>query len=290
MASERPVSAVLTNPRSERVKSVRSLSGRSARQRLGRFLAEGPQCVREAVRFHHQSCTVRELYATEAAVGHCSQIIDDAERRGIPIRLISDAVSAAMSESVSTQGLLAVVNQLDRPLTEVLTATTRLVAVLAHVRDPGNAGTAVRVADAAGADAVVLSDSSVDIYNPKVVRSTAGSLFHLPIAVGVTVPGLVDVARAYGMTLLATDGGGDHDLDKMADEAQRCGADAVLRRPTVWLFGNEAWGLRPEDAALADLSVRIPIYGQAESLNLATAAAVCLYASARAMRSDRPAG
>ena len=145
----------------------------------------------------------------------------------------------------------------------------------ADVRDPGNAGTVVRCADAAGADAVVLTGHSVDAYNPKTVRASAGSLFHLPLALEPDPAAAVAGLRERGLTVLAADGGGEVDLFD---------ADSLLARPTAWLFGNEAWGLPPELAGLADHRVRIPILGAAESLNLATAAAVCLYASARAQR------
>ena len=143
----------------------------------------------------------------------------------------------------------------------------------------------IRAADAAGADAAVLTSESVDVHNPKVVRSTAGSLFHLPVVTGADLATTVADLRAAGLLVLAADGAGTFDLDDLLDVAGST-EDGVpdLSRPTAWLFGNEAWGLRDEDRALADAVVRVPIRGRAESLNLATAATVCLYASARAHR------
>ena len=138
-------------------------------------------------------------------------------------------------------------------------------------------------ADAAGAGAVVLTEASVDVHNPKCVRSTAGSVFHLPVAQGATLAETVDALRSHGLLVLAADGAGDHDLDDLQDDADR-DPGALLGQPTAWVFGNEAWGLSPEHRALADAVVRVPIHGRAESLNLATAATVCLYASARARR------
>lgn len=135
----------------------------------------------------------------------------------------------------------------------------------------------LRCADAAGADAVVLTDASVDLYNPKSVRASVGSLFHLPVAVGVPVEQAVEGLRAAGVRILAADGAGEDDLDAELDAGTMGG-------PSAWVFGNEAWGLPEETRALADAVVRVPIHGKAESLNLATAAAVCLYASARAQR------
>jgi TrmH family RNA methyltransferase len=180
-------------------------------------------------------------------------------------------------------------------LDQVLDAGPRLIAVLCQVRDPGNAGTVLRAADAAGADAVVLTGSSVDIYNPKAVRSTAGSLFHLPVVLGADVEELVARCKERGLGVLAADGYGTLNLDRLQDEntARRLGASAPasayeLENPTAWLFGNEAQGLSEDELALADHRVAVPVYGAAESLNLGTAATVCLYASARSQHDASP--
>jgi len=172
--------------------------------------------------------------------------------------------------------VVALCRFLDRPVAHVLDGAPRLVALCADVRDPGNAGTVIRCADAAGADAVVFAGSSGDFYNPKTVRASVGSLFHLPVATEPDPAVAVRAAQAAGLVVLAADGAGEVDLDDAA---------GLLARPTAWLFGNEAWGLPDDLAALADHRVRIPIHGRAESLNLSTAAALCLYASARAQRS-----
>jgi len=185
---------------------------------------------------------------------------------------VSTEVLDAMSDAQTPQGLLAVCRLPAVGLEEVLSARPRVVAVLAHVRDPGNAGTVIRAADAAGADAVVVSEGSVDAYAPKVVRSTAGSLFHLPIVTGVAVPAVVGLLRAAGLRILAADGTGRLTL-----------GEVDLTSPHAWVFGNEAWGLIPEDLGSADEVVRVPIHGRAESLNLAMAATLCLYASAAAV-------
>lgn len=281
----------LTNPRAERVMAVRALAGRSARRRSGRYVAEGPQAVREAVRFAPGQ--VRDLYATEAAAERYAEIVADARSAGLSVRIAAVDVLEAMSGDA--QGLLAVLEAASPTLADVIATRPRLVAVLADVRDPGNAGTVIRAADAAGADAVLLAGESVDPHNPKVVRSTAGSLFHLPVVAGVPVGDAVAALRGAGLAVLAADGAGEHDLDDLLDLAAAGAPGAVgaardgesapdLAVPTAWLFGNEAWGLRDADRALADAVVRVPIRGRAESLNLATAATVCLYASARAQR------
>lgn len=274
----------VSNPRSDRVKAVRALSGRPARSRHQQFLVEGPQGVREAVR--HVARLVRDVYVTSSAADRYAEIVDDALAEGLHVHLTTPDAFEAMSSDA--QGILAVVRSQDLTLDDAISASPQLVAVLATVRDPGNAGTVIRAADAAGADLVVLAGESVDVHNPKVVRSTAGSLFHVPVVTGVGLAETVDALRAAGLAVLAADGAGDHDLDDLLDVVGSAPAETPdLSRPTAWVFGNEAWGLPPEDRELADAVVSVPIRGQAESLNLATAATVCLYASSRAHRPRR---
>ncbi|GGW97072.1 TrmH family RNA methyltransferase [Streptomyces noursei] len=268
----------LISPRSPRVAAARRLARRHFRGKERRFIAEGPQAVREAVAHRAGgSPTLIELFATVEAAERHAEIVEAARAAGALVHFADDRTVADVSQTVTPQGLVGVCRFLDSPFEEILTARPRLVAVLANVRDPGNAGTVLRCADAAGADAVVLTDASVDLYNPKSVRASVGSLFHLPVAVGVPVEQVVTGLQGAGVRILAADGAGDRDLDAELDAGSMGG-------PTAWVFGNEAWGLPEETRALADAVVRVPIHGKAESLNLATAAAVCLYASARAQR------
>ncbi|PVU81588.1 RNA methyltransferase [Cellulomonas sp. WB94] len=275
----------LTNPRAERVASVRALAGRSARSRSGRYLVEGPQGVREALRCAPE--LVRDVYVSVPTAERYAEIVSDAVAARVRVHSATPEVLDAMSGDA--QGVLAVLDAAPTTLAAVLASRPRLVAVLAHVRDPGNAGAVIRAADAAGADAVLLTEASVDVHNPKVVRSTAGSLFHLPVVTGLSLDDAVTALRSSGLAILAADGAGDHDLDDLLDVAGPSGNNRPtgvpdLSHPTAWVFGNEAWGLPEQDRALADAVVRVPIRGRAESLNLATAATVCLYASARAQR------
>lgn len=268
----------LISPRSPRVTAARRLAKRNFRGKERLFLAEGPQAVREAAgHLAGGEATLVELFATLEAADRYADIVGAARDAGARVHLASEQVIADISTTVTPQGLVGVCRFLDTPFDEVLKARPRLVALLANVRDPGNAGTVLRCADAAGAEAVVLTDASVDVYNPKAVRASVGSLFHLPVAVGVPVEHAVEELRAAGVRVLAADGAGDRDLDDELDQGTMGG-------PTAWVFGNEAWGLPEETRALTDAVVRVPIHGKAESLNLATAAAVCLYASARAQR------
>lgn len=215
--------------------------------------------------------SVVEVFATPAATA----MYADLAERAPAWTLVDDRAMASLSDSVTPAGVVAVCRFLDVPLSDVLAGPPRLVAVCADVRDPGNAGAVVRCADAAGADGVVLAGTSVDPHNPKTVRASVGSVFHLPIALEPDPLAAITAARAAGLTVLAAEGGGEVDLEQ---------ADDLLAGATAWLFGNEAHGLPADLAAAADHRVRIPIHGRAESLNLATAAALCLYASARAQR------
>ncbi|MFF3290083.1 TrmH family RNA methyltransferase [Streptomyces sp. NPDC003023] len=269
----------LISPRSPRVIAARRLAKRNFRGKDRLFIAEGPQAVREAVahRGPGGEATLVELFTTVEAAERHADIVDAAQAAGARVHHAADSVLAEVSQTVTPQGLVGVCRFLDSPFEDILAARPRLVAVLAHVRDPGNAGTVLRCADAAGADAVILTDASVDLYNPKSVRASVGSHFHLPVAVGVPVEQAVQGLRDAGVRVLAADGAGSDDLDDELDAGTMSG-------PTAWIFGNEAWGLPEETRALADAVVRVPIHGKAESLNLATAAAVCLYASARAQR------
>lgn len=263
--------------RTPRVVAARKLTRRAGRDAAGEFLAEGPQAVREALAADPPP---RELFVTEAAAARHGDLVERAHAAGVPVSAVTDRAAAALSETASPQGIVAVCRFLDVSLAAALAGTARLIVLLADIRDPGNAGTVLRSADAAGADTVVLAGDSVDPYNGKSVRAGAGSLFHLPVVRGAGLDAALTAARAAGLTVLAADGAGERDLDDLPE----------LAGPTAWLFGNEAWGLPAELGARADARVRIPISPRAESLNLAAAAAVCLFASARAQRAAGGAG
>ncbi|WP_169077707.1 TrmH family RNA methyltransferase [Microcella alkalica] len=266
---------MIDNPRSPRVRAAAKLAKRSQRAETGLFLVEGPQAVDEAVRTRPD--LVREVFTTPAAEERHHGLLAQARAAGIRIDQVTDAVLEVIADTVTPQGMVAVCAMMPAGLDDVLAAGPRLVAVLEEVRDPGNAGTVIRVADAAGADAVILTGSSVDPFNPKAVRASTGSLFHLPVVVGVSLERALAGLRAAGARVLAADISGD-DLLTVRSAGE-------LDGPTAWLFGNEARGLTEQQLELADRAVIVPIYGRAESLNLATAAAVCLYESAFAQRS-----
>lgn len=259
----------LTN---NKVRSVAQLAKKDARSQTGLFLLEGVQGLKEVLA---KPSLVVELYATEEAMDRHLDLFRDVAASGIAVEVVSPVVMKKLCDTETPQGVLAVCRQVDVSLDSVLAKKPKLIAFLANVRDPGNAGTVLRAADAAGADAVVFSADSVDIYNSKVVRSTTGSLFHLDVVQGVSIADAISAFKASGIQVFAANGGGVS-LPELG---------SVLVEPTAWVFGNEAWGFEDSTLTLVDRQVGVPLYGQAESLNLATAASVCLYASAFAQHS-----
>jgi RNA methyltransferase, TrmH family len=257
-----------SNPR---VKEAARLNRRSVRAERRLFLADGPKAVEGALR----SGLVVEVFATARAVEQHAELLGS-----VGVTLVDERAIASLSDSVTPAGVVALCRSLDVPLDAALAAALEhgrdrpLVVVCADVRDPGNAGTVIRTADAAGAGAVVLAGQAVDVHNPKTVRASVGSVFHLPVALAADPASVIAACREAGLRVLAADGAGEWDL-----------FDTDLDGGVAWLFGNEAHGLPEDLVALADARVSIPIGGRAESLNLATAAAVCLFASARARRS-----
>lgn len=270
MASPEPTLTTRTG----RVRRARRLATRRFRAETGQFLAEGLQAVREALAL---TGVTHEVFATAAATERHAALHDAALDGEVPWSVVDDDVLAEIADATTPQGVVAVCDTVVRGL-DALPAAPRLVVVCHDMRDPGNAGAVLRCADAAGADAVVLSADSVDPTNPKAVRASAGSLFHLPVVVERDHDLVLAALRERGLQVLATDGEADLDLF----EAERATSPVDLAAPTAWVMGNEAQGLSAQVRDAADLAVAVPILGQAESLNLATAAAVCLYASARA--------
>ena len=268
----------LAEPSKASLQRARTLQRRRYRRETGQFLVEGRQAVREALR---QPGVVDALYIAWQDAFENADLVDLARQGQVPCFGLSEQNLASIANTVSPQGIVAVANAVGVPLEAVMNKPLRLVVICAQVRDPGNAGTVIRCADAFGADAVILSSDSVEVYNPKVVRASVGSLFHLPIVEGVELAAAIDACRAQGLQVFATDCDGGTDLTDL---------HADLVKPTAWVMGNESWGLPVEHLALADKTVAVPIYGQAESLNLATAAAVCLYASASAQRASSGEG
>ena len=263
---------MIDDPKSARVKGVVRLHQKDARSQTGLFLLEGPQGLKELVR---EPDLALEVFATGGAFSKFASEFESLRKARVEIIEVSEAVLEKMADTQNPQGVVAVLKQLDVDLADLLETSPVLVAVLEQVRDPGNAGTVIRAADASGADGVVLTKESVDLYNSKLVRSTAGSLLNIPTVSEVEPRDLLESLRAAGMQIYVADAGGDLLTDISREE---------LAKPTAWVFGNEAHGVSALARELSDRVVALPIYGSAESLNLATAASVCLYASAFAQR------
>jgi len=213
---------------------------------------------------------VSEVFATEAAQARFGSLLSGAQ-----VHLVTEKAAKALSETVTPVGLVAVCSVPETSLDDVLADSPRLLAVAAEISEPGNAGTLIRVADAMGADAVVLAGHSVDPYNGKCLRASAGSIFSIPVVSEADATAAVSAMRQAGLAVLATTVDGEIPLD-----------DADLGVPTAWLFGPEAHGLAAGLADAATHRVRIPMPGNAESLNVASAAAICLYQSSRALRGE----
>jgi TrmH family RNA methyltransferase len=250
---------VLIDPKAAKVRGVAKLVKKEARRETGLFLLEGPQGFREAL---ERPKLILEAFATEEALARHADMFAKAKASRIEVQLVSEQVLAALSDTNTPQGVVAVCHQFDVSLEDVIATKPKLVALLSQIRDPGNAGTVLRAADAAGADAVIFTAGSVDIYNTKVVRSTTGSMFHLPFVVDVDINEAVDALKAAGIQVLAADASGDS-LPALA-------LDGSLNTPTAWMFGNEAWGFEPEILKLADRVVAVRLYSSAFQQNSAS--------------------
>ena len=262
------------DPGSPRVKEIARLSQKDARYETGLFLLEGPQGLKELAQYPELA---QEVFVTESAMERYSVEISALEKAGVAIEQVSMRVMEKIADTKTPQGIVSVVHHIDVEFSEIVATSPKLVVLLDRIQDPGNAGTIIRAADAAGADAVVFSTGSVDPYNSKVVRSTAGSLLNVPISVGVNLLEAVIELQGAGVQVLSTSARGDSLPDL---------PHGLLATASAWIFGNEAGGVGSELAAVADKTISIPIYGSAESLNLATAASICLYFTAFAQRAN----
>lgn len=267
-----PPSLSFTDPYTERTPRVvhaAKLQRAAARRKAKRFLAEGENSVDAAV----ATGAATDLFFTERAYERYEEIYRAAQYLNVYTHAITDKAATSLASTTTTPGLFAVCTPVLWRTRDALRAHPTLVSVPVETSDPGNAGTLIRLGDAMGADAVLFAGDTVDPQGPKAVRASAGSLFQLPVCRDRDVDHALEQLKDQDLQILATTADGEASLDD---------AEELLARPTAWLFGNEAHGLPAELQARADVRVRIPIRGRAESLNLATAASICLYESARA--------
>lgn len=256
----RPPVTSTSNPA---VKAARRLARAGSRRPGDAFLVEGPQAVREAVGH------LRRLLVTDAALTREADLVAAAARAGAEVVPVAEPVLASVAGTVTPQGLVGIADLPEPDLAAALDGAA-LVVICWEIRDPGNAGTVVRTADAAGADAVVLAGDCVDPRNAKAVRASAGSLFHLPVVSECDWSAVVGACRARGLRLVAADAAG-----------AAVHTELDLTAPTALVFGNEARGLDGKVAADCDVVARVPIAGRAESLNLAATVAVMAFEAAR---------
>ncbi|MGD7003283.1 TrmH family RNA methyltransferase [Corynebacterium halotolerans] len=260
--------------RTPRVVNAAKLHRAASRRKQNAFLVEGENSVEAAI----ATGAARDVFVTETAADRFSEILKTAGYMGVYTHPITEKAASSLSDTVTTTGLFAVCEPVLWTVGKALQGNPELVSVPVETREPGNAGTLIRLADAMGADSVIFTGDTVDPLGGKVARSSAGSLFHVPVARQANIDDVLGQLRSKGLNILATAADGDVDLDD---------AEELLAQPTAWLFGNEAHGLGPELLAKADHRVRIPIRGRAESLNLATAASICLYESAKVQAAAR---
>ncbi|MEP6758663.1 MAG: TrmH family RNA methyltransferase [Actinomycetota bacterium] len=253
---------MISSVKNPKVVAAARLHKRAMREQDRRFLVEGAQGVREALA---ESPPALEVVYVEDDLHACAL---RAREVGVEVVLADAAVLARLTSTVTPQGVVGIAPFIDVALDDL--APGGCVSVLHEVRDPGNAGTILRSADAAGTSGVVFTQSSVDVYNPKTIRASAGSVFHLPVVRGVSTGESIERLRARGHRILAMDAQGSEQLYA-----------TDLSGPIAFVFGNEAHGLPQEVVSMADATVRVPHAGRAESLNLAAAATVCLFDRAR---------
>ena len=266
---------MLDDPRSNRVKGIVRLNQKDARYETGLFLLEGPQGLKELEKFPE---LVEEIFVTSSAWERNRELLASMAALGLSIEEVSDQVMDKIADTRTPQGVVAVVHHLDVTLEELLTKKPVLLALIDQGRDPGNLGSIIRAADAAGAGGIILSPDSVDVYNPKVIRSTAGSILNVPVVVSQDLADAIAQLKLAGIQVFSASASGD-DVTQVSV--------AEMAKPTAWIFGNEAHGVTSEIAESADKALSLPIYGAAESLNLGTAASICLYFTAVAQHTNR---
>lgn len=249
-----------------KLRSTRRLLSAKGRQSVGAFLAEGPQAVREALAWGG----LRRIMVGPEPTAVAAQLAEAAARQGVPVAAVGGDDMALITDTVHGQGIVGVCGRPSLSLGDIV--RHRLVLILDEVRDPGNVGTLIRTADAFGVDAVITTSGTAEPWAPKAVRASVGSVFHLPIITGVGFQQVVGWASHQGLKLLAADSSGwPLDEPNVVD---------LLSGTVAWIVGNEAAGLPPEHLAAADETVAVPMRGRAESLNVAAAAAICLYTTA----------
>lgn len=260
--------------RTPRVVSASKLHRAAARRKAGAFLAEGANSVEAAL----GAGVAKEVFMTPDALDRYGALVGQVSHSGIMLSAVTERAMSGLSATVTPPGIVAlcrsIVHDASVPAEEIdAGARPRIVAIGQALAEPGNVGTLIRAADALGADQVWLTADSADPEGPKAVRASAGSVFNMPVVRGIQVADVAVRASDAGLSLLVATGDGNIDITSQEGRM-------LLSAPTAWVFGNEAHGVAAELRDAADARVRIPLRGRAESLNIATAAAICLHSSA----------
>jgi len=272
-----PLKPEITSTKNPLVKRIRALTERDTRDAEGRIVVEGVRMIEEALAAGVPVDLL--LYDPAAARGRRAEaVIGRAREQGVKLVAAAPHVIAACSQVETPQGMVAVVDRPRAPLAGVLAAADLCLVVADRIQDPGNLGTIIRVADAAGATGVVTTPGTVDPYNPKALRATMGSLFHLPVVTAEAAE-MLAACTTRGVRILVADQAGTTDY-----------GDADYRAPLAIVLGNEGDGPDPVWRSAAVATVRIPLYGRAESLNVGVAAGLLLYEVRRARRTQRGDG
>lgn len=259
----------LNSPHIERVKALIGARGKKNRELENAFIAEGIQAVREALNPKLvEGLAVKRVYVTESGMNKLALAVDSAVLDKYEVILVSDQVMNAMADSETPQGIIALCSSKSLKLKDLWQTKPKKIAFFWQIQDPGNAGTVIRSADAAGFDAVIFSTESVDVFNPKTVRATVGSLWHIPVVSDVDINEFIAGAMENGISLFALTSNGKESFNSALVAKNSTS-------PSAWIFGNEARGLPDLPGEIA--TVAIPMKGFAESLNVASAAAIVLH-------------
>lgn len=265
---------MITSLQNKAVKEAAALLGKKKeRDRRGLFVVEGIKLFDEA-----PTERIAQVYLAQSARTQLMAQYEEKLKK-LPCEVVSDEVFAKMSDTVTPQGILCLVRQFTYNIEEMLSQKEEkhlLFILLEDLQDPGNLGTIFRTAEAAGANGIIMSSGTADLYNPKTIRSTMGSVYRVPFFYTEDLPSAAATLKSRGVRIMAAHLSGRKEYDA-----------CDYREGTAFLIGNEGRGLREETAALADERIRLPMEGQVESLNAAVASSILLYEAYRQRRNRK---
>lgn len=265
---ERDMTFKITSSQNPLIKEIKSFRSRKNRSKKGLFIIEGSKLFFEAL---NEEEKIASIFMSEQflSTGESKEILARAAARSIKTYALPDRLFKAISDTESPQGILAVIKARHRNINQ-LPAEGNLLVILETLQDPGNMGTIIRTADAAGFTGIIVSQGCVDVYNPKVLRSTMGSIFHIPLFFSDNLGETIQILKSKGTKIYAAHLKGTSNYFQLD-----------MHNDTAIIIGNESKGISAEIAALADELVKIPMIGKAESLNASVAAALLMYESVR---------